>query len=150
MNATIPQPKHGRRLAFNGIALTKARNPKDSIKALSEVRDELERMLIESRFFELAAFSWVGISIRYGMKNDAKPHFGAICKKDGELPLAIEIETARMQGAELVDLKNQFKTAALKALISAAERYECPAAELITELSYLQPTPDSPSSNPRG
>jgi hypothetical protein len=48
-----------------------------------------------------------------------------------------------MQGAALVDLKKQFKTAALKALISAAERYKCPETELITELSNLHPTPDS-------
>jgi hypothetical protein len=150
MSATTSQPKHGRRLAFSGIALTKARNPKDSIKALSEVRDDLERTLIESHFFETAPFSWVGISIRYGMKDEAKPHFGAICKKDGELPLAIEIETARMQGAALAELKRQFKTAALKALISAAERYECPATELITELSDLHPTPHSPSPTPHG
>jgi hypothetical protein len=147
MNPNIPRPKHGRRLAFSGIALTKARNPKDSIKALSEVRDELERLLIESCFFETSPFSWVGISIRYGMKNEVKPHFGTICKKDGELPLAIEIEAARMQGAALVDLKAQFKTAALRALISAAERYNCPAAELSSQLEAT--TPDSPPSASR-
>ena len=149
MSTAIPQPKHGRRLAFSGIALTKARNPKDSIKALSEVRDELERILIESRFFETAPFSWVGISIRYGMKTGTTTHFGAICKKDGELPLAIEIETAHMQGASLVDLKTQFTAAALKALISAAERYGL-ATDLVTQLSALPQTPDSPPSAPPG
>ncbi len=144
MNTTIPQPKHGRKLAFIGIALTKARNPKDSIKALSEVRDELERILIESRFFEKAPFSWVGISIRYGIKDEAKPHFQSICKKDGELPLAIEIETAQMQGISLASLKTLLKSAALKALISAAERYDCPSTDLIAQLAALAPASDSP------
>ena len=44
--------------------------------------------------------------------------------------MAIEIETSLMQGASLVDLKTLFKATALKALISAAERYDCPATEL--------------------
>lgn len=130
MNTEIPQPRHGRRLVLSGIAMTGARNPKDDVKALSEVRDELERMLVESRFFEAAPFSWVGISIRFGIKTETKPHFHPISKRDGELPLAIEIETSLMQGASLVDLKTLFKAAALKALISAAERYDCPATEL--------------------
>lgn len=144
MNPSIPQPKHGRRLVLSGIALTKARNPKDDVKALSEIRDELERLLMESSFFEDSPFSWVGISIRFGLKAELKPHFGVICKKDGELPLAIEIETAEIQGAGLVQLKKLFKIAALKALISAAERYKCPDKELVTQLADLRPTPDSP------
>jgi len=146
MNIMIPQPRHGRRIVLSGIAMTKARNPKDDVKALSEVRDELERTIIESRFLDAAPFSWIGISIRFGIKTEAKPHFRSICKKDGELPLAIEIETAQMQGASLADLKTLFKSAALKALISAAERYDCPATELIDQLVALSPFSDSPPS----
>ncbi len=63
MNTLLPQPRHGRKLVLSGIAMTRARNPKDDVKVLSEVRDELERTLVESRFLEDAPFSWVGISI---------------------------------------------------------------------------------------
>ncbi|MBX3322119.1 MAG: immunity protein 39 [Phycisphaeraceae bacterium] len=119
-----------------------ARHPKALMPALAGVRTELERILIQTNYFVDTPFSWIGISIRFGMKTEAKPHFQHIDRKDGELPLAIEIETAQMIGADLEQLKNLFRSAALRALIAAAERYNCPDARL-REMFASLPTPQS-------
>lgn len=125
-----PKPPHGRKLGLTGTALTKARNPKGDVQALSAVRDELEAVLIESGYCENAPFSWVTISIRFGLKEEEKPHYQAINKKYGDLPLAIEIPTEEMQGASLDELKQLFRRAALRALIHAGEKHSRPVDEL--------------------
>jgi hypothetical protein len=124
------KPPHDRKLALLGTALTKARNPKESIFALSAVRDELEPILIDTGFCDEAPFSWVTISIRYGLKEESKPHYQAINKRYGDLPLAIEIPTDKMQGATFDDLKRIFKDASLRALIHAGEKYGRPVEVL--------------------
>ena len=143
MNSEPPKPRHNRKLVLSGIALTRARNPKDDVRALSEVRDELERELIAADFFQGAPFSWIGLSIRFGIKTEVAPHFQPICKKDGELPLAIEIETAQMQGVGLEQLKALFRAATLRALLCAASRYNRPNGRLRELQNTLPPTPDS-------
>jgi hypothetical protein len=141
MSNVIPQPRHGRRLVLSGIALTKARNPKDDVRALAEVRDELEGIIVESRYFDAAVFSWVGLTIRFGIRSESVPHLQPICTKDGELPLAIEIETAKMQGAALSDLRVLFKVAALNALIHAGRKYGRPIEQLEAEPAKLNAPP---------
>jgi len=125
-----PRPPHGRKLGLTGTALTKARNPKSDIQALSVVRDELEAVLIRSGYCEDAPFSWVTISIRFGLKEEENPHYESINKKYGDLPMAIEVRTEEMQGASLDKLKHIFRRAALRALIHAGERYGRPVGEL--------------------
>jgi hypothetical protein len=91
MNTRPAKPPHNRKLGLIGVALTKARNPKGDVAALSSVRDELERVIIEEGYLEGAPFSWVTISIRFGIKTEAEPRHQPINKKYGDLPLAIEI-----------------------------------------------------------
>lgn len=112
------------------------------MQALDQVGNELERVLIETEFFANTPFSWITLSIRFGMKTEAKPHFQRISKKYGDLPLAIEVETAQMIGANLEQLKTLFRCAALRALLAAAERYNCPDARLREMLAACCP-PDS-------
>ena len=69
------------------------------MEALTAVRDELEAVLIESGYCEGAPFSWVTLSIRYGLKEESEPHYQAINKKYGDLPLAIEVPIEKMQCA---------------------------------------------------
>jgi hypothetical protein len=143
MNIPPAKPPHNRKLGLTGVALTKARNPKGDVTALSSVRDELERVMIEAGYLEGAPFSWVTISIRFGIKTEAEPHYQPINKKYGDLPLAIEVETSKMQNADEQELRAIFKAAALKALISAAQRHGRPAQQLYALLESAAPTPDS-------
>ena len=69
----IAQPPHNRKLGLSGITLTEQKNNRHDAKALTAVRDPVEKVMIESRYLEGAPFSWVTIAVRYGLKNDDKP-----------------------------------------------------------------------------
>lgn len=129
------KPPHNHKLGLLGTSLTKARLNKNSGAALDAVRDELEAVLIESGYCENAPFSWVTVSIRYGLKNDVEPRYGAINKKYGDLPLSIEVDTHDLIDASLTDLISTFKRAALTALIHAGEKYDRPIQNLREALS---------------
>ena len=113
---------HNRKLALSAVALTKAKIRGD-IPVATEVRDELEQLLIRSSYLEGAPFRWVGVMLRYGLKNEDKPEYDKIDEKDGELPLAIEIDTNELIGADRERLKCVFTAATLRALIDAGHKY---------------------------
>jgi hypothetical protein len=143
MSGSPAKPPHNRKLGLTGVALTKARNPKGDVAALSLARDEIERLLIMNDFFEGAPFSWVTISIRFGIKTEAEPHFFPINKKYGDLPLSIEIETSQMQNASAENLLDLFKAAALRALVAAANRFSLPDLFLVETLKGIKGTPEN-------
>ena len=120
---------HNRKLALSAVSLTRARIRGD-ILAATEVRDELEGLLIKSGYLNGAPFTWVGVMLRFGLKNDEKPEYDKIDKKDGELPLAIEIDTNELVGADKQKLKQIFTVATLKALIDAGHKYNLPISAL--------------------
>ena len=130
-------PSHNRKLALSGISLTRARLHRDSGKALDHVRNELERLLIESGYLRGAPFVWVGLSIRYGLTTEEKPHFQRIDQKDGELPLAIEVDTHELLGASFDNLICCFRRATLIALIHAGNKYQRPVTAFETELATM-------------
>lgn len=126
----IPKPPHNRKLGLSGVALTKARNNRFDAKALTEVRDEIEKVMVESGYLEEAPFSWVTIAVRYGLKDDSEPEFQKINKEYGDLPLSIEVDTNKLTGASLEELKGIFRLSVLKALISAGIKYQRPIEKL--------------------
>jgi hypothetical protein len=130
----IPQPPHKRKLGLLGTSLTKARLHRDSGSALDAVRDDIERVLIETGYLDGAPFSWVSLAIRYGLKDEAAPHYQRINQKYGDLPLAIEVDTHRLVGATRTQLEKVFRVAVLRALVHAAEKYQRPAERLRAKL----------------
>jgi hypothetical protein len=122
---------HNRKLVLSGVALTKARiPPKPNAAAANRARDELEREIVESRYLETAPFQWVGLIIRYGLKDEAQPHYESINAKHGDLPLAIEIDVHHLLGVSEDEMAAVYRKAALKALIHAGERYQLPIDRL--------------------
>ena len=120
---------HNRKLVLGAVSLTRARVRGD-MPVMEETRNELEQLLIQNNYFDGAPFIWVGLILRYGLKNDEKPEYNKIDKKDGELPLAIEIDTNEMVGADKQKLKQIFTVATLKALIDAGHKYNLPISAL--------------------
>ena len=115
---------HDRKLVLGGISLTQARlRGVRDLEALTFVRDELEREMIESAYLDGAPFKWVGIIIRYGLKDDQAPEFARINRKHGDLPLAIEIDTHKLLNASYEQLVLIFRKATLIALVNAGEKY---------------------------
>ena len=125
------KPPHHRRLGLTGIALTEKRNNPLNIRALSEVRDDIEKLLADSGYLENAPFHWVTIALRYGLKNDDVPGYQKIDTEFGDLPLSIEIDSNELRGASPEELKAMFSTAVLKALIHAGEKYNRPDNALV-------------------
>ena len=134
---TPAQPPHGRKLGLLGTSLTKARLNKHGAKALSLIRGDLEQVLVGSGFLDDAPFSWVTVSIRYGLKNEDVPHYEKINKRYGDLPLAIEVDTHELINATLEELTVKIKVAVLKALIHAGRKYERPTDQLEAEVVKL-------------
>ena len=103
-------------------------------------QDLIEQFLIESNFLEDAPFKWVGLMYRYGLKNDLVPEYDRIDKKDGELPIAIELKMEILQWADQNNLKllyDIFMIGALEALIHVGHKYHLPFARLeIERLKY--------------
>ena len=97
----------------------------------------LERLLIDSGYLHGAPFVWIGLSIRYGLNNERKPHFQRIDQKDGELPLAIEVDTHELLNASFDDLIYCFRRAALIALIHAGDKYQRPMTAIQTALATM-------------
>lgn len=122
---------HNRKLVLGAVDLVGSR-VRNSIAAMSEVRDSLESILISSSYFESAPFEWVGLIIRYGKENDALPTFNRINKKHGDLPLTIEVDVN-----EIYDIHNSkellviyYKKLTILCLIAVAEKYALPKEEL--------------------
>ncbi|MCX6894356.1 MAG: Imm39 family immunity protein [Verrucomicrobia bacterium] len=125
---------HNRKLVFSGVALVKARL-KNEIPAMSQVRDELEQVLIAAGWFPAAPFRWVGITFRYGLKTESEPHFQGINKKHGDLSIAVELDTNRILEihTDLERLKAFIKVVALDCLLKVAQRYDLPVESLEQE-----------------
>lgn len=124
------KPPHDGKLGLMGVSLTMARVPKTTLDAFKAVEEEIEPVLKKIGYLEDVPFSWVTLAIRYGLKNEEKPHYMAINKKYGDLPLAIEVDVHEMLGASLGELQKIFRSATLRALIHAGERYGRPTTAL--------------------
>lgn len=115
---------HNRRLVLGGVALTKARiHPRRNAAAINKVRDDLEQEVIQSNYLEGAPFLWIGLIIRYGLVDKMEPKYYSIDLKDGELPLAIEIDTHRLLNATEEEMAAVYRKATLIALVHAGEKY---------------------------
>lgn len=123
---------HNRKLVIGGVALTMARvRPAKAIaSAGNRVRDELEQEMIQSNYLENAPFKWVGLIIREGLVDEERPHCGSINHKDGDLPLAIEIDVHRLLNVSEDDMAQVYRRATLIALVCAGEKYNLPTKRL--------------------
>ncbi len=93
---------------------------------MGEIMDEMERLMIETGYLDNAPFKWVGLILRYGLKNEDEPHYQRINKKYGDLPVAIELDTNELRNASREELKEIFTIATLKVLVHVARKYGLP------------------------
>lgn len=125
---------HNRKLVLGAVCLVKARIRND-ISAMTQVRDELEPILMQAGWFPRAPFAWVGLVIRYGVRTEDQPHLERINKADGDLPVAIEVDTNRVLEIheDPLQFESFLKAVALRCLISVAKKYQLPSEELTRE-----------------
>ncbi len=128
---------HNRRLGLCGVALTEGRMPRFTIEVATQVRDELEKLLIDSGYFQDAPFEWVTVCLRYGVKNETEPRYQPINKRYHDLPLSIEVDSNVLRSSNREEMARTFERAVLRALIHAAIKYDLPAAALEASLALL-------------
>jgi hypothetical protein len=140
---------HNRKLVLGGVALTLGRGNRYEISVMTEVRDELEALIISCGYLDNAPFKWVGLILRYGLKNEDEPHYQRVNKKYGDLPVAIELDTHELRHASREELKEIFMLATLKVLVHVGQRYGLPSEPFVEMLQARQtaqpkhPTPDA-------
>jgi hypothetical protein len=102
------------------------------MQVMPQIRDELEQVLILEGWFPGAPFKWIGLTVRYGLKTEDAPHYQRVDKQDGELLLAIEVDTHRILELDKQPekLKAFFKSVVVTCLLSVARRYQLPSHEL--------------------
>ena len=94
--------------------------------------------MIEDGFIEGAPFSWVGIIIREGLKNDPAPASQRIDKTDGELPLTIEIDVHRLIEKTKQEMQTVYEETLLRCLQWTGRKFDRPMAKLEMELARLE------------
>ncbi|MEA3066071.1 MAG: hypothetical protein QOJ27_2532 [Sphingomonadales bacterium] len=131
---------HNRKLVLGGVALTRAKLPaRPTALALGKARDDLEQEMIESAYLNGAPFKWIGLIVRQGLVDQIVPHYQKIDQEDGELPLAIEVDTNRLVGASMDQATNIYRRATLLALVHVAEKYDLNAERIRILLSEMEP-----------
>jgi Immunity protein 39 len=132
---------HNRKIVLSGTSMTMARlNRLKDYEVAPEIMDEMERLMLSTGYLNSAPFKWVGLSLRYGLKNEGKPHYQGIDDKDGEIALAIELDTHDLQHATREELKELFMIATLKTLVHVARQYSLPgeAFEALLEALFKE------------
>jgi hypothetical protein len=115
---------HNRKLVIGGVALTKARvDEKAAGAAMDRVRDEIEKALIQSHYFDDAPFKWISLMIREGLQNAETPRYSKINKTYEDLPVVIEIDVHRLISASSEEMANVYREATLSALIYVGDQY---------------------------
>lgn len=130
---------HNRKLVLGGVALTRAKLPaRQTAFAMGKARDDLEQEVIRSGYLSSAPFKWVGLIIREGLIDELTPHYQKIDQKDGELPIAIEVDINRLVGASADQATNIYRKAALLALLHVGEKYELDVGWVRVMLAEMQ------------
>jgi len=117
---------HSRLIVLGGVSLTMARINRNALKVGPELMDELERVMIEIGYLDAAPFHRIGLTHRFGLKNEDGPHYLGISKKHGDLSIAIELDTREITGASREELKELFLIATLKCLTHVGRKYQLP------------------------
>lgn len=124
---------HNRKYVPSGVALVMGR-VKNSGKMIDQ--DKIEKILIDSNFFEDMPFKWVGLLYLYGIKNSLIPKYERINKKYGDLPIEIELKMEILEWADQHNLEllyDIFMIGALEALMHVGKKYKLPTHLLEAE-----------------
>jgi hypothetical protein len=133
------------RLGFGGVDMVGA-SMVHSGQVMKLLKEEYLGFLNSSDYFNNSPFLTVFMSIRYGLKNDARTKYiGRIDKQYGILPLARELDMRVLLTADENDigmLKDFFEIAALESMIDAGKKYKLKTQALEERRARLGQIPD--------
>ena len=125
---------HNRKLVLGSVGLVIGRVRNDN--CCLKLRDDLEKIMIDSNYLEGAPFKWVGLIYRFGLKNMTKPKYQRINKKYGDIPVAVEFKMEILEWADAHNielLKEIFAIGALDTLIDIGNKYKLPLDAILLE-----------------
>lgn len=125
---------HNRKFVSSSVDMVKIRFLTRGI--MGGIQDLIEQLIINSDYLNDAPFKWVGLSYRYGLVNKLKPYYQRIDKKDGEIPLAIELDSHILKWADnnCPELFREiFIIGALDVLIDVGRKYKLPMDLILEE-----------------
>lgn len=134
---------HNRKYVPGAVDLVKGR-VKNDFKVVEQ--DKIEKLLIDSNFFENMPFKWIGLLYLYGTKNSLIPKYERISKKHGDLPIEIELKMEILEWADQNNLEllyDIFMIGALEALIHVGKKYKLPIHLLEAERSKYGNIPEA-------
>ena len=117
-----------------------------NIKKTACIHNDLEKIVVESGMLENAPFKWIGLMYRFGTKNILKPSYMRVSKKDGELPLAVEIKFEILRWADHYNvpfLIEIFMIAGLEALLHVCDKYKLPKEYIAQERAKYGTIPET-------
>ncbi len=129
---------HNRKLVLGGASLTQAKCNRHTATVGTEVRDRIEEVMNSVDFLKRAPFQWIGLMLRFGLRNETEPHYLGIDENDGEIALAIELDTHELQHASHEELTARFMVATLRALIDVGKKYNLPYVRLQEMLAEIE------------
>jgi len=135
---------HDRKIVFSlfGLVLGRLKNA----RVLIPIRDALDEMLVRESFFSDAPFLWIGVTLKYGIKNDLHFVFERINKKYGDLPITLELDMQILQWADqhnLDLLRDIFMIAGLEAVIQVGKKYKLPVEAFVQERAKYDTIPNT-------
>jgi len=133
---------HNRKYVFGIVDMVKIRLR--NTKILASTQDEIESIIIDSNFLESAPFKWIGLMYRQGFATNLKPKYQRICKSDGELPIAIELDANILRWADENNIKlfkDIYIIGALDALIDVGRKYSLPINIILEQRAKFKDIP---------
>ena len=131
MHKANSRVQHNRKIVIGGSSLTDAnlRGVK-TLRALTQVQDNVEREIISSGYLEGAPFDFLGVTIRYGLKNEDRVVLFGLHEKTLCYEGAVEVDVRDMLDASYEELLLIFTYATLRVVLAIGEKFSLQTAEL--------------------
>lgn len=121
--------KFGKDFSIVGaVALAKGQ-VKNDFSPMTRAENLIDIKVKEKNILKGCPFLWIGIIYRYGTKNDLNVDFQRINKKQGDLPISLELNMEILKWADqnnLDLLHDIYMIAALEAVIQVGLKYKLP------------------------
>jgi hypothetical protein len=118
-----------RNLLIGGVGLVPG-NLRSVGPVLADVCNNLEPILIETRYLREAPFKTISVVFRFGDQADRTPEYAAIDRHHEELPVAIYFRMDEARRAKRHELRNAIELATLNMLVDIGKRYRLPIEQI--------------------
>lgn len=122
---------HSKKLVIGGVSLVKHNIDRVLfLKTCKLIMNDLGGLIEAQNLFKQKQFRWIGLILRVGNKF-SDVDYAKIDKKDGELPVAIEVPAYELEKLDENDLRDVMFRIVISVLLDIAEKYNLPKDALL-------------------